>query len=158
MTAMMHRGLFGTRADAFMDVVIVVLTLLPLEMMAAFRLAKARHHVAHRNMQVAALVAVLSAVVLFEADIRISGGKAAYLAQNPARAALVAPLLQAHIAIATATFFTWLGLAVLSWPRLGTSLPGRFSRLHALLGRAAFVGACLMSSTGAVMYALVFVL
>jgi len=154
----MPRGFFGTRADAFMDVVIVLLTLLPVLMLAAFRLARRGRVTFHRNMQCATLLLVLLVVVLFELDVRQSGGKAAFLAQNPPRASLVGAILRFHIGIATLTFFGWLALAALSWSRFRRSLPGAFSRLHKRLGKVTFVGVCILSSTGALIYLLVFVL
>jgi putative membrane protein len=154
----MPPGFIGTRADVFMDVVIVLLTLLPLLMLLAFRLARAGRVALHRNMQIATLFLVLLVVLLFELDVRLSGGKAAFLAQNPARASTVATILRIHIGIATITFLAWLALAALSWSRFGRSLPGAFSQLHKRLGKLTFVGVCLLSSTGALIYALVFVL
>jgi uncharacterized membrane protein YozB (DUF420 family) len=141
-----------------MDTVIVLLTLLPLLMLVAFRFARRGRAALHRNMQVATLVMVLLVVVLFELDVRLSGGKAAFLAHNPARASTVESILRFHIAVATFTFLAWLGLAAVSWPRFRRSLPGTFTRIHRLLGKVTFAGACLLSSTGALMYALMYVL
>ncbi len=153
----MPPGFFGTRADLFMDVAIVVLTLLPCAMLTAFSFARRRRYVAHRNTQVATLALVLTILVLFELDIRWKGGSAVFLAQAPARATLVRTLLRAHIAVATLTFIGWLGLAYASWSRLGRSLPGSFSARHRRLGLFTFVGACALSSSGAAIYALVYV-
>lgn len=154
----MLAGIFGTRADLFMDAAIALLTLLPLLMLGAFRHARARRFVAHRNLQVATLALVVVVVVLLELDIRISGGTAQFLARMPARATVLRPLLRAHVALASITLLAWLGLAYASWPRLGRSLPGSFSRRHRQLGLCVFVGASLLSASGAAMYALLFVL
>ncbi len=153
----MPHGFLGTRADLFMDVVIVFLTLLPILMLAAFRAARTGRLAVHRNLQAGTLALVLLVVVLFELDVRLSGGKAAFLAQNPGRADLVAPILRFHVAVATLTFVAWLALAVASWSRFRATLPGAFSRLHRRLGKAAFVGACVVSTTGALVYVLLFV-
>ena len=141
-----------------MDTVIVLLTLLPMLMLLAFRFARKGRVSLHRNMQVATLLLVLLVVVLFEVDVRLSGGKAAFLAQNPNRATMVDSILRFHITIATLTLFAWLGLALVSWPRFRHSLPGAFTGLHKRLGKITFAGACLLSSTGALMYALVYLL
>jgi putative membrane protein len=157
MSDVMPHGFLGTRADLFMDVVIVFLTLLPVLMLTAFRAARTGRLSMHRNMQAGTLAVVLVVVVLFELDIRLTGGKAAFLAQNPTRADLVAPILRFHVAIATLTFLAWLSLAVASWSRFRATLPGAFSHMHRRLGKAAFVGACLVSATGALVHALLFV-
>lgn len=154
----MPAGVFGTRADLFMDVSIVLLTLLPLSLWAAIRLARARRYRAHRNLQVITLFAVLLVLALFELDIRMSGGTAALLARVPERAALVRPLMFAHIAVASLTFLAWLALALVSWRRFGAHLPGSFIRLHRRLGWLIFVGACFLSSSGALSYVLLYVL
>jgi putative membrane protein len=154
---MLPKGFFGARSDAFMDVAIVALTVLPVLMLIAFRAARRGHTRAHRNMQAATLALVLLIVVLFELDVRLSGGKAAFLARNADRARVIEPVLRAHIAVASATFFAWLSLGVASWSRFGQTLPGPFSRWHRRLGLMTFAGACLLSLSGALIYALAFV-
>jgi len=141
-----------------MDLVIIALTLLPILMTTAFRWARRGRLAAHRNLQTITIALVLVAVVLFEADVRSSGGKAAFLAHNPSRAALVGAILQIHVAMATSTLIAWIALAATSWRRFHRSLPGDFSRLHRRLGRATFAGVCMLSLTGALIYLLVFVL
>ena len=153
----MARGFFGTRADLFMDLAIVFLTLLPCLMVLAFRFARAKRYRAHRNTQVLTLALVLSILLLFELDIRLKGGSAALLARIPERAQFVHALLRAHIAVATLTFIAWLGLACVSWPRLGRVLPGSFSARHRRLGLVTFIGACALSSSGAAIYVLLYV-
>jgi putative membrane protein len=153
----MPRGFFGTRADLFMDVGILLLTLLPALMLWAFRLARNRRLSAHRNVQTATLAVVLIVLVLFEIDIRLRGGSAAFLAQYPERAAIVRGILRAHLVTAAATFLAWLELGVVSWIRFRRVLPGAFSLAHKRVGRFTFVGACLLSASGALMYALLYV-
>lgn len=154
----MPPGFFGTRADLFMDLAILFLTLLPCLMGLAFRFARARRYRAHRNTQVLTLTLVLTVLVLFELDIRLKGGSAALFAEIPERASIVRPLLYAHILVATLTFFAWLGLAAASWRRFERVLPGTWSKRHRRLGRLTFLGACALSSSGAAIYALVYVL
>ena len=153
----MPDGLFGTRADLLMDAGITLLTSMPLLMLWAFRLARRRRHTAHRNVQSATLAIVLVVLVIFEIDLRMRGGSA-FIDQFPERAAIVRAVLKGHIVVATATFFAWFGLGLISWTRFSKSLPGTFSRLHKSLGKATFVGACLVSVSGAAIYALLYVL
>jgi uncharacterized membrane protein YozB (DUF420 family) len=153
----MPRGVFGTRADLFMDASIVFLTLLPVLIWRALRFAREKRYVAHRNMQIATLAVVLAVLVLFELDVRLTGGPAQFLAQAPERASFVRALMRLHIAVASLTFIAWFALALVSWKRLGNVLPGSFTRLHRRLGWTIFVGACFLSSSGALTYALVYV-
>lgn len=141
-----------------MDAGILLLTLLPILMLVAFKLARRRRHAAHRNLQTGTLAIVLVILVLFEVDIRLRGGSAAFLAQYPERATIVRAILRVHIAMATLTFVAWLGLGLVSWSRFSRGLPGTFSRTHKRLGKATFVGACFLSASGALMYALLFVI
>ena len=152
----MPHGIFGTRADLLMDAGITLLTSMPLLMLWAFRLARRRRFVAHRNLQSATLAIVLVVLVVFEIDLRRRGGSA-FIDQFPERAAIIRVILEGHIAVATATFFAWFALGVISWTRFTKSLPGTFSRLHKRLGKATFVGACLLSASGAAVYALLYV-
>lgn len=154
----MPSGIFATRADLFMDVAISFLTALPALMGLALRFARTRRYRAHRNTQAATLLVVLVVVVLLELDIRLSGGTAAFLAHAPGRLELVRPLLFVHVAAATLTAIAWLILAVISWRRFRITLPGTFSRLHRRIGWTTFAGACFLSSSGAALYALCFVL
>jgi len=154
----MPPGFLGTRADGFMDAVIILLTALPILLLLSFRFARRGATRRHRNIQATTPALVLSAVLLFEADVRHSGGKAAFLALNPGRASLVEPILRAHIVLATITFLAWLFLAGVSWRRYGAALPGSFGALHRRLGKITFAAVCLVSLSGALMYLLVYVL
>jgi putative membrane protein len=151
----MPRGFFGTRADLFMDVTIVLLTALPFVMLAAFRLARHRRLTAHRTLQIALLATVLVVLVLFELDIRLSGGTQAFVAQSRL-GPIALPLLRIHVAIATITFLSWLALILASLKRFRRVLPGPFTPRHRMWGKLTFVGVCLLSSTGAALYACVY--
>ncbi len=72
-------------------------------------------------------------------------------------AAFVRGFLLFHIAVAVATFGAWGTIAWLSWKKFRGSLPGRFTRRHVFRGKAAFVGLCLTSTTGAALYAMLFI-
>jgi uncharacterized membrane protein YozB (DUF420 family) len=153
----MPRGIFGTRADLFMDLAIVLLTALPFAMLGALRFARSGRVYAHRAMQTGLLVAVLVVLALFETDIRLAGGTRSYIAQSRMGAAIL-PLLRVHVAIALLTFVSWLALIVASWPRMRVTLPGAFSARHRAWGKVTFGGVCLMSATGAALYACVYLL
>jgi hypothetical protein len=64
----------------------------------------------------------------------------------------------AALAAATGTFALWLTLVLRSWGRFQRDLPGAFSSTHRRLGKVTLVGAGLLSSSGLLLYLLVFVL
>lgn len=71
-------GFLGTRGDLLMDAVVVAIVLTPFLFLWAVRLVRRGEFARHRNWQTALLGVLLAAVVLFEVDIRLSGGTAAF--------------------------------------------------------------------------------
>jgi putative membrane protein len=68
------QGFLGTRADVLMDVVIVSLVIILPVLAVSWRLALTRRWATHRTVQVALGSGLGVVVLLFEADLRLSGG------------------------------------------------------------------------------------
>jgi len=159
----MPHGFLGTRADLLMDIVVVVFAVLPFVELWAIKLARARRHAAHLRFQVASLIAILLAVVLFEVDIRLSGGTVAFMKDSPlAGTTFLRVFLIVHVLIAVTTFTAWAVLDVKSWRRHRAestrALPGPWSSSHKRFGKRVYVGICLTSITGIALYVMGFVL
>ncbi len=151
------RGFLGTRADVLMDVAIIVFTALPFILGMGIRLARSRRFAAHRGLQTNAAILILVLLTLFEVDIRISGGSRAFIAQSALSAGFIRGFLLCHVAVALATFACWATLLLRSRKHFGKSLPGSFSNTHRAWGWTTFVGVCLLSSSGAALYVMLFV-
>jgi uncharacterized membrane protein YozB (DUF420 family) len=154
----MPHGFFGTRADALIDLSIILLSLLPVSTWIAIGYARKRRWTAHRNLQTATFLVNTLAVALLEIDIRISGGTVAYLSRSALPLPLMRACLLSHIAIALVTFCSWGILVVISWRRLHRVLPGDFSPRHRRVGKLTFAGITLMSSSGIALYVLLYVM
>ena len=156
---MFPHGFLGTRADALMDVIFVSTLLTPGVLLFAFRLAKQRRLRAHRNLQTALLCVLLTAVVLFETEIRLSGGSGSLMKGSSwAGTGLLRGVLLAHVLANVVTFITWLVLVIRSWRRFEVDLPGAFASAHKRLGLFVFGGTVFGALSAVVMYVLGFVL
>lgn len=151
-------GFLGTRADGFVDALLVLFVVAPCLLWAAFRLARAGRHRAHRNLQVGLLIAVVVAVVLLELDIRFTDLTQGARASPLYGSRLLAVTFATHVTVAVATLGSWLALVLRSWGQFAKALPGGFSSAHRLWGKVTFVGVCLTSMTGFCLYSVVFVL
>jgi putative membrane protein len=156
---MFPRGFLGTRSDLLMDIVLVAVTAVPFLMLYAFRLTKHREFTKHRNIQVLLVSVVFTAVVLFEIDIRASGGAKAFLGSGPlSGTTFLRVFLTVHVLVALLSFTGWLALAVASWKKFAHALPGRFSMDHRRYGKLIFSGAVFTAASGAALYVMSFVL
>jgi hypothetical protein len=146
------------RIDPVVTATYAVTLAAPIAAYASFRLARALDHDRHRLVQAVLVVMCWLAVLSLEVRIRFAGGSGALIAHAPPDLfAWARGLLSLHIAIAVATYGLWTWLAVTSWRRHGTRLPGSFSRRHRALGTAVFGGLCFTaaSATGVFMFAFV---
>lgn len=155
---MLARGFLGTRADLLLDIIVVLVALTLPILLASFLLAKKGSYGWHRRVQVdlSALLAV--ALVLFEVDIRLSGG-IAQLSQGTrfAGSALLNGALGVHLvfAITSTVLWTWLlAASVKGFAR--PPAPGRFSARHRFWGRLAMLDLAATSVTGVMLYGLAF--
>lgn len=152
-------GFLGTRADLLMDLVLIGILITPILMLYAFSLAKQKRFVAHRNLHVTLISILILAVILFELDIRLSGGSEAFLSGSPyAETKFMKVLLTFHILIAIASFTTWIGLETQSWKSFREALPGNFSYRHIQVGWVVYSGVVVTAITGLGLYILGFVM
>ncbi|AMV36527.1 DUF420 domain-containing protein [Planctomyces sp. SH-PL62] len=152
------QGFLGTRGDVLMDAVLVAIVLTPFLFLWAVRLARSGRYKAHRNLQTCLLTLLLVAVVLFEIDIRLSGGTEAFLEGSPyAGSSLLKWLLRTHVAVAVSSFALWAWLVVLAWKHRMDLHPQLFSAVHRRRGYWVFAGTVFTSLTGVWLYVIGFV-
>lgn len=156
---MFPKGFLGTRADLLCDIVFLSTMATPFVLAYAIRLARAGKHRQHRALQTGLLSVLLVAVVLFELDVRLSGGSGSLMrGSSYAGTGQLKALVLAHVGGNVVTFFAWLYLVVASWRRFETALPGGFSARHRRLGRWVFAGTLYGAVTAVAMYTVGFVL
>ena len=152
-------GFFGSRADLLTDLALSIFILLPVVMPIGFRLARNGRLRLHRTIQLAFLATMTIAVVALEVDIRLQGGSGALAGRAVAiPKAAVRALLLVHLIIAVTTWVTWVALAVRSWRRFDSTLPGDFSRTHRTWGRRVWLGVSATAATGTLLYIAAFVM
>jgi len=143
-----------TRADAFVNLTFAVSLLVPCVAFYSFRLPRETH----RKVQAGLLAVAWAAVLVLETRIRLEGGSGSFIAQaSPQLQRLARVVLGVHITGAVLSYSAWTALAVVSWRRFRTRLPGDFSARHRFLGRAVFYGLCFDAVSASAMYGLVFV-
>ena len=153
-------SLFGTRASLLVDIALSVFVVMPVLLFFVARQARRGKHGVHRAWQLALFALMTVAVVMLEVDIRLAGGTAAIAGRAASTSSgMVRTLLLVHIAVACATWLSWLGLLILSNRRFRETrrrLPGQFSRAHRRLGWATIVGAIFNAASGTVLYVFAF--
>ncbi|MGZ3655925.1 MAG: DUF420 domain-containing protein [Bdellovibrionota bacterium] len=152
-------GFLGTRANILMDFVVIGIVVTPLLMLFAFRLAREKRFVAHRNLHALLITLLLSIVAAFELDIRLSGGSKAFLRGSPfADSSFLHWFLIFHVSIAVCSFIGWIWLEKKSWNSFLKALPGEFSSSHVRLGKCVFNGVVATAVTGVGLYIIGFAL
>ncbi|MBL8952015.1 MAG: hypothetical protein JNK82_14625 [Myxococcaceae bacterium] len=143
-----------TRADTFVNFTYAMTLLAPVVAFVSFRLPRD----VHRKVQVGLVTLCWLAVLVLEVRIRLEGGSGSFIAQAPTHLhGLARTLLRVHIGGAVLTYAVWSWLAVASWRRFRSALPGPFSRRHRLLGWSVFGGLCFTAASATGMYVLTFV-
>lgn len=151
-------GFLGNRGDLLMDTVVIAIVVTPLLFLWAVRLARRGQYARHRNLQTGLLGTLLVAVILFEVDIRVSGGTQAFMADSPyLGSALLTWLLRVHVVVAVLTFLVWLVLVVQAWRARMDLNPRLFSGTHRRFGYGVFGGTVFTAATGVWLYWLGFV-
>lgn len=149
-------GFLGTRAGLLIDVALIYFVLAPFLVFGSIRIGRHGGHKTHRNLQAGLFGLMIVCVLTLEVSIRSGGtmealSKSVFSGTNTLTAVFVF-----HLLVAVSTFVSWLTLAILSWKRFGDVLPGVFSRTHKLVGKTTFVGLCLSSLTGTMLYVMGF--
>ena len=143
----MPSGFLGTRGDILMDLVIVAfLVILPLLAMS-WHQARSGNYARHRALQVGLASVLAAAVLLFEIDLKLSGGIFFLTAPSAyAGTQLLNSLIYGHMMVAIGSVVVWAPLLLLSLKRFGNPpQPGAFSARHRFWGRA---GMLLMMLSG----------
>lgn len=154
----MPPGFLGTRGDLLMDVVVVAIVLTPFLFLWAVRFARRGQYTQHRNLQTTLLGVLLAAVILFEVDIRVSGGTEAFLAGSPhLGSALLKWLLRVHVLVAVASFSLWCFLVGQAWRARMDLHPHLFTAAHRRRGYLVFAGTIFTAVSGVWLYWLGFV-
>lgn len=155
---MLPRGFLGTRADVLMDVVIVSLVVILPLMAFSWLKARGRAWDAHKKIQVWLASGLGVAVLLFELDLRLSGGIRTLMA--PSRYSGTVTLdsvLYIHLLFSLSTAVLWVVLIVLSLRRFPSPpKPAPFSKAHRRLGMIGMVDMALTGVTGVALYVLGF--
>jgi putative membrane protein len=147
------------RLDPVVTAAYVVTLSAPVAAYASIRFARARDHDRHRILQSVLVVLCWFSVLGIELRIRLAGGSGVFVERAPVElVAWAHRLLALHIAVAVATYGLWTGLAVASWKRFGTHLPGQFSQRHRRLGTLVFGGLCFTAASATGIFVLAFVL
>lgn len=153
-------GFLGTKADVLMDIVICSLVLFIPALWISYRKVKAENYLIHRNLQIL-MAAILTVIVLiFEWDIRSSGG-IFKMAEGSrwAGTLFLKTSFYIHLFFSGITSVVWISLITLSLLKFGNPpSPGSFSRIHRFMGRAGMLGAILTSLTGIEIYVIGFVM
>ncbi len=151
-------GFLGTRGDILMDTVVVAIVVTPFLFLWAIWLVRHGRYAQHRNLQTGLVSTLLVAVVLFEVDIRLSGGTAAFMAESPyLGSSLLTWVLRAHVLVAVASFGLWAYLVVTAWRNRLDLHPKLFSSRHRKQGYAVFAGTVFTAVSGVYLYVLGFV-
>jgi uncharacterized membrane protein YozB (DUF420 family) len=152
-------GFLGSRASILMDTILVVILLLPFILIWSIGLVRKGQHELHKQVQAILLCAVLIAVIIFELQIRLSGGSGSLIKGSRfADNVYFLTLLYSHIAISVWTFTLWTGNilhANIQWKN--KTLPGQARIRHRLIGKIIFIGTCLTAISGFAVYLFAFV-
>lgn len=144
---MLPAGFLGSRGDVLIDLVILSFAIiLPLLIFSWFQ-ARCQNYGLHRRLQLGLALLLAVAVVLFEIDLKLSGGIFALTRESAyADTAILIGLIYGHTAVAVASVVVWAPLLVFSIRRFGNPLrTGDFGRVHRFWGRTGMV---LMMASG----------
>lgn len=155
-------GFLGTNADLLVDIVTCSLVLFIPALWISYRKTKKGDYLMHRNLQVfmAAILAMI--VIIFEWDIRSSGG--IFKMTEGSRWAgtlFLKASFYIHLFFSGITSAIWLLIIPLSLLKFGnppTPSSNSFRRIHRFGGRAGMLGAILTALSGIEIYVIGFVI
>ncbi|MBX2797773.1 MAG: hypothetical protein KTR31_08900 [Myxococcales bacterium] len=146
--------MFGTRADAIVDGVLMINVLAPFIATFAARLARRGQHRQHMWVQLTLWAVLAVNVVVLEVHIRLSGGSGSLVGDSPyAGTTLLRGVFAAHILPAVATYLLWGGLVWTTFVRRNQPQLGGRASLHRTVGKVVIAGLVWTAlSAGAVYY------
>ncbi len=155
----MADGFLGYKASLMLDVVVCALiVVVPTLVYSLYAIKVRRNFQLHKALQITLGVVLLTAVGLFEIDMRLQGGIETILAKrsrplSAAENASFYKLLYVHLFFAVSTVFLWgltLALALRRIPN--PPAPCEHSRWHKRLGWISALDITLTSATGLLVY------
>ncbi|MEH6549211.1 MAG: DUF420 domain-containing protein [Pseudomonadales bacterium] len=143
---MLPQGFLGTRGDILMDIVVLSFFLILPALVISWRWARQKQLNQHRSLQIAIASVLAVAVLLFEIDLKVSGGIFVLTKDSSyAGTALLNFLIYSHTLVAITTTLVWVILVFLSLKKFDKPpTPNAFSRTHRIMGRTGMI--CMMAT------------
>jgi uncharacterized membrane protein YozB (DUF420 family) len=144
---MLPAGFMGTRGDILMDMVVLSFVLMLPELLVSWRFARQGQYARHKFMQLSLAGVLAVAVMLFEVDLKLSGGIFALTRDSSfAGTALFNGLIYGHTLFAVSSALVWVLLVYFSLRRFpNPPVANTFGPRHRFWGRTGMV---LMMASG----------
>ena len=138
---MLPGGFLGTRADILMDLVLLSFLIILPTMSWSWNAARKRHYRKHKTTQLSLASLLFVAVLLFEVDMKLSGGIFELTSQSKySGTTLLNAWIYGHTLVAILTSIIWVFLIIFSLRRFpNPPEPGDFSKAHRVWGRIGMV-------------------
>lgn len=156
-------GFLGNRASFMLDVVFLAMfVIVPVMGWSIFQVKYKRRYVLHMRVQVAIGLVLLTAVTLFEIDMRVNGWRmraeaSPYYAEQMLQG-WVNWALWIHLTFAVSSAVLWIFVIVQALRKLPRPpQPNEYAPQHKFWARIAAVDMCLTALTGWIFYWLAFV-
>ena len=135
---MLPKGFLGTRGDILMDLVILAFFIILPALLYSWQKARSGNYQQHKFSQLSLFIVLTVAVILFEADLTVSGGIFQLTKESAyAGTTMLNSLIYGHTIVAILTSFIWIGLIVFSLKRFDKPpKPNHFSQAHRFWGTA----------------------
>jgi putative membrane protein len=154
----MPDGFLGTRANLVFDLIIIVEIVVIGVLLYSIGQARMKRYGRHKAIMLTTLLAVALVLVLFEVNLRASGGAGAVFRQSRfAGTRALTTAIYVHLLFAISTVAAWVTLVITSLVKHPTSLPGSFSPAHRPWGKVVLCGFLLVTASALVVYVLGFV-
>lgn len=144
---MLPAGFLGTRADLLMDLVLLSFAVILPAISWSWLQARRQHYPIHKKTQLLLGAVLAVAVLLFEVDLKVSGGIFELTAESSYNdTTLLNSWIYGHTVVAILTTFIWIGLIFASLRKFpNPPAPNQFSKTHRFWGRT---GMLTMMATG----------
>jgi putative membrane protein len=155
---MFEAGFLGTRAPFFMDFVTLIVTFLPIIVLASIILARKKHYKLHALTQNIIFIAAVVVLGYFELGVRVGGGFDAFMQDSGVSHTYASVVLGLHILVAFVMLFYWVLTVLNANIQFAKGLiPGVQSRSHKLLAAKTYMAIIFTSFSGIWVYLLLFV-